>query len=127
MRAVVVAREAVALGGRMQIVQMCGDLGGAEADVIIGELIVDAAHDRLAIAREERGTWGGRLRRIAGEPPDGLRRIGRIEDPCRIFLSRHLVEGRWVTAADTAEIAIALVLIPACFARGEIGVFLRVW
>ena len=39
----------------MQIVQMRGDLGGTEPDVIIRQLIVDTADDRLAVACEDRG------------------------------------------------------------------------
>ena len=79
--------------------QMRSDLGRAEADAIIRELIVDAADDRVAIAREEGGTWGGRARpgptvRVAGETPDGLLRICRMEDPLGILHGCHLVEGR---------------------------------
>src|SRR5712691_8366093 len=118
MRAVVVAREAVALRGCMQIVQMRGDLGRAEADVLIGQLIVDTAEDRVTIARHERGARGGGVWGGAGEAPDGLRRIGRIEDPGGIFLGRHLVEGR--RAAEAAELTETLVRCPAAFARGAI-------
>ena len=123
MRAVEVAREAVTLRGRMQIVQMRGDLGRAEADVIIRQLIVDAADNRAAIAREDRGAWCGRVRRVAGETPDRLRWIRRIENPIRILLGRHLVEeGR---AAEAADLTVALVRCPARFARSEIGRFRR--
>ena len=67
----------------MRIVQMHDDLERTEPDVLIGQLIVDAAEERAVIAREERETRGGGAQpgptvRVAGEPPDGLRWIRRL-------------------------------------------------
>src|SRR5262245_57696741 len=118
MRAVKVTREAIALRGRMQIVQMRGDLGRAETDVVIGELIVDAANNRLAIAGKDGGAGSGGVGGVPGEAPDGLRRIRWVEDPRRVFLGRHLIEDRRATAADAAELTEALVRGPACFTGG---------
>ena len=81
------------------MVQRRGDRGRAEPDGRIRELIGDAASDRVAIAREERGDRCGRARpgptvRVACEPPDGLRRICRMEDLSGLLPGCHLIEGR---------------------------------
>jgi hypothetical protein len=83
----------------LHLVQRRGDRGRAEPDVRIREPIGDAAANRLAIGREERGARGGRARpgltvRVAGAPPDGLRRIRRMEDLIGILSGCHLIEGR---------------------------------
>src|SRR5262245_10114570 len=130
MRAVKVARKAVALGGRMQIMQMRGDLGRAKTGVIIGEPIVDTADDRLAIACEERGArGGGGIRRIGVtwcKPPDALLRIRRIEGPFEIFLGRHFIEGRGF-ASSAGEFDEALVVSSSRFAIADIGRYLLDW
>ena len=93
-RAVVIAGEAVALRRRMQVVQMRADLGRAEPDVILRQHVVDAADERVTVAREDCGTRGGCARGIAFVTPDALRGIRRIEHPIGILLGRHLVEFR---------------------------------
>src|SRR5262245_26001442 len=94
MRAVVVARETVALRRCKQIVQMCGDLGGTEPGVIIRQVIVNKTDARLAVACEDRRAWGGGVQGVARETPDELWRIRRIKDPIGILLGCHLVKGR---------------------------------
>src|SRR5262245_7598100 len=133
MRAVVVAREAVALRGCMQIVQMCGDLGGRVLDVIIRKMIVHTVEEWLAVACEDRGARGGDFRggaRGGGfrggarETPDGLWRIRWIEDPTGVLLSRHLIEDGCATA-EPAELTEALVRCPSTFTSVEIRCFSR--
>src|SRR5262249_1340733 len=86
----------------------------------------DTAENWATIAREERGTWGGRARRVAGEAADGLRQIGRIEDPGGILLGRHLIQDRR-GAEGGEEFRKALMWRPATFAGGEIGCDRRSW
>ncbi|MCY1523810.1 hypothetical protein D9M68_587170 [compost metagenome] len=84
--AVVVARESIALRPRMSVVQVGGNFRRTEADVILGQRIMDAQDHGLPIARENGWSWRRSARRVAFIAPNPLGWISRVEHPIRPLL-----------------------------------------
>ncbi|MNP01016.1 hypothetical protein D3C76_928170 [compost metagenome] len=114
--AVVVAGEAVALGSRVQIVQVGGDFRGAESCVIGRQVVMDATDHRVAVTGHHRGAElvGRRVGGAIG--PDLLRRVGRVEHPVGDFLG-----AQFVVLGSGAEPGPVLVPCTSGFAASDIG------
>ncbi|MNQ81541.1 hypothetical protein D3C85_965660 [compost metagenome] len=117
-RAVVIAREPIALRSSVGVVQVDGNLRRAKAHMIRRQLVTEAHDDRLAIAGEDDRTRYDGPWRVAFETKDTLRRIGGMEHPVEPFLDFQLIKQG--LAEHAGKFSVALVRRPPGFATGNI-------
>ncbi|MCY1514590.1 hypothetical protein D9M68_491350 [compost metagenome] len=110
-----VAGETVAFRGSVQVVQVRRDVGGADADVVLGQLAVEAADHRLAVAGEDdraEAVWRGVGGAVA--PHLDLRQVG-----VRLPGAFHYID--FVQGRVVAQLIVALVRLAATLAGSGIG------